>query len=127
MKTSLSLTLVAAALALNTGLAQAQDDKGISPAVVQQLDLVNRLIALGDARKDPLLLAAAASIQKSLGTDSVTLPTQSTAPEAVLERAKALAAGKKDLLSVVEDVSATKSKGASWKIDAVTGRSTYRY
>ena len=128
MKSKFLTLAVAAMLAVNAGAVLAQDEKGLSPAVVQQLDLINRLVALGDARKDPLLLLAAASIQKSLGTDAaVTLPSQSTAPDAILARAKAFSIGRKDMMDLAEDVGATKAKGASWRIDAVTGRSTYRY
>ena len=128
MKSKLLSLAVAAVLAINAGTALAQDEKALSPAVVQQLDLINRLVALGDARKDPLLLLAAASIQKSLGTDAAaTLPSQSTAPDAILARAKAFSIGRKDLMDLAEDVGAIKAKGASWRIDAVTGRSTYRY
>ena len=128
MKSKFLSLAVAAVLAINAGTALAQDEKALSPAVVQQLDLINRLVALGDARKDPLLLLAAASIQKSLGTDAAaTLPSQSTAPDAILARAKAFSIGRKDLMDLAEDVGATKAKGASWRIDAVTGRSTYRY
>ena len=65
MKSKFLTLAVAAMLAVNAGAVLAQDEKGLSPAVVQQLDLINRLVALGDARKDPLLLLAAASIQKS--------------------------------------------------------------
>ena len=128
MKSKFLSLAVAAVLAINAGTALAQDEKALSPAVVQQLDLINRLVALGDARKDPLLLLAAASIQKSLGTDAAaTLPSQSTAPDAILARAKAFSIGRKDLMDLAEDVGAIKAKGASWRIDAVTGRSTYRY
>jgi hypothetical protein len=127
MKNRLMTLATATLLALNAGSALAQDEKGLSPAVVQQLDLINRLVALGDARKDPVLLLAAASIQKSLGTSTETLPAKSTAPEDIMARAKALSAGRKDLLDLAEDLGATKAKGASWRIDAVTGRSTYRY
>ena len=67
MKSKFLTLAVAAMLAVNAGAVLAQDEKALSPAVVQQLDLINRLVALGDARKDPLLLLlAAASIQKSL-------------------------------------------------------------
>ena len=128
MKSKFLTLAVAAMLAVSAGAVLAQDEKALSPAVVQQLDLINRLVALGDARKDPLLLLAAASIQKSLGTDAaVTLPSQSTAPDAILARAKAFSIGRKDLMDLAEDVGAIKAKGASWRIDAVTGRSTYRY
>ena len=99
----------------------------MSPAIVQQLDLINRLVALGDARKDPILLLAAASIQKSLGTDAETLPSKSTAPDDILARAKALSVGRKDLLTMADDIGGTKAKGGSWRIDAVTGRSSYKY
>ena len=127
MKTRLITLAVAAFLSVNAGQALAPDEKGLSPAVVQQLDLINRLVALGDARKDPILLLAAASIQKSLGTDSETLPSKSTAPDDILARAKALSVGRKDLLTMADDIGGTKAKGASWRIDAVTGRSSYRY
>ena len=128
MKSKFLTLAVAAMLAVSAGAVLAQDEKALSPAVVQQLDLINRLVALGDARKDPLLLLAAASIQKSLGTDAAaTLPSQSTAPDAILARAKAFSIGRKDLMDLAEDVGAIKAKGASWRIDAVTGRSTYRY
>ena len=127
MKTRLLSFAVASLLALNASSAPAQEEKGLSPAVVQQLDLINRLLALGDARKDPILLLAAASIQKSLGTDAEKLPAKSTAPDEMLARAKAMSVGRKDLLTMVDDMDATKAKGASWRIDAVTGRSSYRY
>ena len=127
MNTRLITLAAAAVLTLNAGTALAQDEKGLSPAVVQQLDLINRLVALGDARKDPLLLLAAASIQKNLGTSTEVLPAKSTAPDEIMARAKALSVGRKDLMDLAEDLGATKAKGASWRIDAVTGRSTYRY
>ena len=127
MNTRLITLAAAAVLTLNAGAAWAQDEKALSPAVVQQLDLINRLVALGDARKDPLLLLAAASIQKSLGTSTEVLPAKSTAPDEIMARAKALSVGRKDLLDLAEDLGATKAKGASWRIDAVTGRSSYRY
>jgi hypothetical protein len=127
MKTKLISLVLGSVLALHGGLASAQDDKGPSPAVIEQLDIVNKLIAMGDARKDPLLLLAAASMQKQMGTEGASLPTKSTAPQDVLDRAKALAGNRKDLVGIADDLSAVKSKGASWRIDAVTGRSTYRY
>ena len=126
MKTRLLSLAVAAFLSAHAGQALAQDEKGLSPAVVQQLDLINRLVALGDARKDPILLLAAASIQKSLGTDVETLPTKSTAPDDILARAKALSVGRKDLLTMADDIGGTKAKGGSWRIDAVKGRSSYK-
>ncbi len=127
MKSKLIALAAAGLMVLNAGNALAQDEKGMSPAMVQQLELVNRLVALGDARKDPLLLMAAASIQKSMGTDSASLPTQSTAPDDIVARAKGMAGGRKEITTLADEVGAAKPKGASWRIDAVTGRSTYRF
>jgi hypothetical protein len=127
MKTPFISLALASVLALHAGVSSAQAAAGPTAAEVVQLDLVNKLIALGDARKDPLLLLAAASLQKSLGSDGITLPAKSTAPADVLDRAKALAAGRKDLLGLADELTTVAPKGPSWRIDAVTGRSSYRY
>ena len=126
MKTRILSIALAAFLAVPAGTALAQDNN-LTPAVVEQLDMVNKLIALGDARKDPLLLLAAASLQKSMGAEGSTRPAQSTKPQDVLDRAKAMAGPRKEIAGLAEDLGATTSKGAAWRIDAVTGRSTYRY
>ena len=127
MKSKSIQLILCGAMALAGGAATASDEKALSPAVVEQLNIVNKLVALGDARQDPLLLLAAASMQKSMGMDGTTTPAKSTAPDDVINRAKALAGNRKDLAGIADELSATKSKAASWRIDAVTGRSTYRY
>jgi hypothetical protein len=38
-----------------------------------------------------------------------------------------MSAGRKDIASIADEVGSAKPKGASWRIDAVTGRSTYRF
>jgi hypothetical protein len=127
MKHALTTLALASAATLFAVSAYAADDKAPSPATIEQLNLVNKLIALGDARKDPILLMAAASLQKSMGMDEAAAVAKSTAPDDVLERAKALSGGRKDLTAIVDDLIGVKSKGASWRIDAVSGKSTYRY
>ena len=62
MKTRLLSLAVAAFLSVHAGQALAQDEKGLSPAVVQQLDLINRDIlarakALSVGRQDLLTMA----------------------------------------------------------------------
>lgn len=129
MKKQLIAVLAGGVLAMNFGVAIAAEDKaaegGLTPAVVEQLDVANKLIALGDARKDPVLLIAAAKLQKSLSTEAAGGPTQSTAPNDVLERAKKLAAGRKDLVGLADDVAAQKTKGGY--IDVTTGQYRYTY
>jgi hypothetical protein len=71
-----------------------------------------------------LLLIAAAKIQKSLGAEAASTPTQSTSTADVLERAKKLSSGRNDLTGIADDVAAQKSKGGY--IDAVSGQYRYR-
>ena len=88
-----------------------------SPSVIEQINLANKLIALGDERKDPLLLIAAARLQKSLSDEAVGLPHNSVKVPDVLERARKLAEGRKDLTGLVDDVAAMRSK--SFREDCV--------
>ncbi len=129
MKTQLIAVLAGSVLVMNLGVALAAEEKpvegGLTPAVVEQIDVANKLIALGDARKDPVLLIAAAKLQKSLSAEAAGSPAESTATNAVLERAKKLAAGRKDLIGLADDVAAQKTKGGY--IDAVSGQYRYTY
>lgn len=114
MMKKLVSVVVGSVLVVSTGLAFAEGAKesapGVSPAVIEQMDIANKLIALGDARKDPLLLIVAAKLQKNFGAEAASTPTQSTATDEVLERAKKLSAGRKDLTGIADDVAAAKSK-----------------
>lgn len=108
--------VIGAILALGSQAIYSQEQKpespGLTPAVVAQLNMANKLIALGDARKDPLLLIAAAKIQKNLGVESADLPPQDNATKSVLERAKSLSAGRKDLIGIIDDILAMRSKSS---------------
>ncbi len=129
MKTQLIAVLAGGLLVMNMGVAFSGEGKptetGLTPAVVEQLDVANKLIALGDARKDPILLIAAAKLQKSLSPEAAGNPAQSTATNDVLDRAKKLASGRKDLIGLADDVAAQKTKGGY--IDAVSGQYRYTY
>lgn len=121
--TGICMTGVLAVSSMNIAFAEEAKSGALSPAVVEQLDVANKLIALGDARKDPLLLIAAAKLQKNLGAEAASTPSQSTLTNDVLDRAKKLSAGRKDLTGIADDVAAAKTKGGY--IDAVSGQ--YRY
>jgi hypothetical protein len=126
MKSKL-VTIVGWLLVLYAGMSFAEEAKKVdqspSPSVIEQMDLANKLIALGDARKDPLLLIAAAKLQKNLSAEAASNPTESTATEDVLERAKKLASGRKDLAGIADDVVAQKNKGGYF--DSLSGQ--YRW
>jgi hypothetical protein len=102
MLTSVLLVLIAA-----PSLA----DDAPSAGLIEQLELANKLIALGDARKDPLLLIAAARIQKSLDNQAIAAPAADAATRSVLDRARLYAGNRKDLIGLADDVAAQKSKG----------------
>jgi hypothetical protein len=98
------------------------------PAVVAQISLANKLIALGDARKDPLLLIAAAKIQKNLGLNSGQEFGQHIAPadtNSVLERARKYANGQSEIIGLADDVAAMKSKGFEFDSNAGQVRFTF--
>lgn len=86
-------------------------DDAPSAGLIEQLELANKLIALGDARKDPLLLIAAARIQKSLDNQAIAAPAADAATRSVLDRARLYAGNRKDLIGLADDVAAQKSKG----------------
>ena len=102
--------MLVAASQLTLAEDQKKETEALPPAVVEQLSIANKLIALGDARKDPLLLIAAAKLQKSVGAETSTMPTQSNASKDVLARARKLAAGNKDLIGLIDDIAAMRSK-----------------
>ena len=101
------------ALMMNIATCQAEESKAapaLTPAAIEQMDLANKLIALGEARKDPLMLIVAAKLQKSLGMETAGLPKQGMETKTLLETAKKYAAGRKDLMGLADDVAAEKSK-----------------
>lgn len=137
--TRTKLLIGAAGLALALGAAYAQEKKSgtnvnpkattTSPEVqaVEALRTADALAKYGDARKDPLALIVAAKMKKEVGGQdlkaskqtkgkgkaeaSAAKPDQRT-PEALLERARALAKDRKDLLALADDVAKSGGRGA---------------
>jgi hypothetical protein len=89
-------------------------EPALTPAAIEQMNLANQLIALGEARKDPLMLIVAAKIQKSLGAESPALAKQGTESKTLLDNARKYAAGRKDLIGLADDVAAEKSKDCTY-------------
>ncbi len=100
--------LTGVVLALTAGTALAEDTP--SAGLIEQVALANRLIALGDARKDPLLLIAAARIQKGLDNQAIALPVADASIRSVLDRARHYAGKRKDLIGLADDIAAQKTK-----------------
>ncbi|TLS78251.1 hypothetical protein FE236_00385 [Mariprofundus erugo] len=111
MMIGLSSALLLGGMNLAVAGDKKEEAKGISPAAIEQLNMINKLVALGDARHDPLLLIAAAKLQKEMSDEAVGAPNKSVATDDVLARAKSLANGRKDIAGLADDVAAEKSKG----------------
>ena len=102
--------------------ASAQDDKTLSVAAVQQLALADNLIAIGTARKDPLLLIAAVRVRTGLTPDAAPLSEKAETNEEVLAKAAEFSAGREDVVALIEDIKAEGSRG-----DYYTGGGSYCY
>ena len=79
-------------------------------AATEQANLINKLIAYGDARHDPILLLAAAKLQKSLSDSGAPTSAESSKTEDVLQRAKKNSSGSKEIAALAEDIKASKTK-----------------
>lgn len=110
---------------------------------VETVRTANELVRYGDAAKDPLALITAARMLKGAGLQqakeervgpaSTEKKDKAVATEvdAVLARAKALSAGRPDLIALADDVAKSGARGAvdgpARHIDVVGGRQTDQY
>lgn len=133
-----SLVLVSACLATPLAMAAGAAKKGSnadvskatasSPATqaVEAIRTANALARYGDAKKDALALITAAKMKKEAGGQDATFErkgnttageakskTDAMSVEALLERAKALAGGRADLVALADDVAKSGSRGAA--------------
>ncbi len=130
MKQNLLTSLALCAFILVSGMSQVIAEEktqasALSSAAIEQVYLINKLIDLGDARKDPILLLAAAKLQKSISQDAVAASPESYALKDVLARVKKLAKGRQDIAGLADDVTASKTKG--YYTSSYSGGSKYCY
>ena len=130
--TAVMLAALALGVSASAGAAQKGTHKGqstaaaaaSSAAAVDALHTAELLARYGDANKDPLALIEAARIVKDAGatTDSKAKQTAGKPGDAknkpdtmsvasLVERAKALAGGRADLIALADDVSKSSSRG----------------
>jgi hypothetical protein len=120
--------LPAAAMAKNKGSnADVAKATTASPATqaVEAVRTAHALARYGDAKKDPMALITAAKIKKEAGGQDAKFEragkgaageakgkADPMTPDAMLERARALAGGRADLLALADDVGKSGSRGA---------------
>ncbi|MEM6660655.1 MAG: hypothetical protein AAF666_00630 [Pseudomonadota bacterium] len=92
------------------GPALAEDPPLPSPGVMSQVMLSEQLVAIGMDRNDPILLLAAMRLRGALDDKMYSAGDQFTGEEAMLEAAKAAAAGQDDMMGLIEDAAAEKSR-----------------
>lgn len=105
----MKIRIAAALLALSFTMPAFAED-AIPPAALEQIHLAQRLADLGEARKDPVLMLAAAKLMKTLDDEGAPYG-EPVDYKALMEKARAYASESSDLKNVIEDVDAESSKG----------------
>jgi hypothetical protein len=91
--------------------ALAQDQQAPSPAAVEQMQLASTLARYGEARKDPILLLAAAKIAKGFTAEGAPPAEKLPTMDEMLQAAEEYAEGDELVLGVIADIKAEQSKG----------------
>jgi hypothetical protein len=107
------LSILVLGVALSS--AQAQETPAaaapISPAAVEQIVLAQKLAAIGAARKDPLLMLAAAQLRGSLDQAPVPAGDKFDSLDEMLAAAREFAQGREDIIGIADDIAAGSSRG----------------
>ncbi|RVT82103.1 hypothetical protein DXV76_16630 [Rhodobacteraceae bacterium CCMM004] len=85
------------------------DQETMTPEIMADIVMAERLIALGEARGEPLLVLAAVRLRATLGGESA-VPDGFTDRETALDIARRLSDGDEALIGIVEDVDADGSR-----------------
>jgi hypothetical protein len=105
---------VVAASVLAVGVmfpALAEEQQAFTPAAIEQIQLADTLARYGEARKDPILLLAAAKIAKGISPDGAPSADKLPTMDELLASAEEYAEGDELVLGVIGDIKAEQSKG----------------
>jgi hypothetical protein len=89
----------------------AEDQKPLTPAAIEQIQLAGTLARYGEARKDPILLLAAAKIAKGISAEGAPAADKLPTMDELLTQAEEYADGDDLVLGVIGDIKAEQSKG----------------
>jgi hypothetical protein len=105
--------LFAPVIALGLVLPAVAEEKApsLTPAAVEQIQLAATLARYGEARKDPILLIAAARIAKGVSPDGAPAADKLPSMDEMLSDAKEYAEGDETVIGLIDDVKASQSKG----------------
>jgi hypothetical protein len=102
--------IAAAALSLATALPLAAQDATMTVTQLADIATAERLIALGEARGEPLLILAALRLRATMGGAEPEGVAGMMEDEAALARARELAGGDEALTGLIDDVAAAGSR-----------------
>lgn len=89
----------------------AADEQPLTPAAVEQIQLAGALARYGEARKDPILLIAAAKIARGVTAEGPAAGAKLPTMDQILAAAKTYSGNDKTILGMIDDVKAEKTKG----------------
>jgi hypothetical protein len=90
--------------------AVAQEQKAPTPAEIEQIQLVDTLARYGEARKDPILLLAAAKLAKGVSQEAAPPAKALPTLDDLLKQAEEYGEGDELVAGVIEDIKASQSK-----------------
>jgi hypothetical protein len=105
-----SIVLAVVLCAVTSVPSLAQDQEALPPAAMEQVVMSEKLIAMGKARADALLILAAIRIRAALDEASVDIADTLTTRDDALAAAREAAAGQAGILGLIDDLEAEKSR-----------------
>jgi hypothetical protein len=102
--------LFATAIALAAAAPVAAQDEAMTPTILEDIAMAERLIALGEARGEPLMILAAIRLRATLGGAEAEIPEGFTTREDAFAAARALAGEDAGLTGLIDDVEADNSR-----------------
>ncbi|MBX3584000.1 MAG: hypothetical protein KF810_19095 [Rhizobiaceae bacterium] len=90
--------------------AMAQQSSPVTPSMLEQLTIADKLIAYGTERKDPILILAAVQLRANLA-DGAAQAAAATSTEDALKLASEYAGASAGIKQLIEEIQSTGSRG----------------
>lgn len=106
MKRFIAITL----LILSTTLPLQAGEKDLTPAAMAEISMAEKLFALGQARREPMMILAAIRLRATLGGETSAPGKAFTSQEEAFAAARKIAKGDDAMMSIIDDVEANSSR-----------------
>lgn len=105
------LGVIFSALAFVALPATAQQSGPVTPSMLEQLTIADKLIAYGAERKDPILILAAVQLRANLADSGGQAAGAATSSEDALKLAAEYAGANAGIKQLIEEIQSTGSRG----------------